>query len=490
MRVQGAACGTSVSLNAALLLAGRVVSALATLAVLVAVGRLRGGAELGLVGVGLAIGLLFGALSDAGTASLLVRESSRDARRTGTLLGAFSLWRLVAIPVGLTALLGIAAVAYPSRPLAIVLPAAGLALQYFGELIRGVFISRERMLLSSLHTIVENVAWASVLIALLAGGASLETAFAFALVPLVASIAGGLLAVRLLLGVTPRRPAAEDARALAVMAAPFAAFAVLATAGSRIDTILIGAFVPGNALVAAGVYFTAARLIAAFEYLPDALSRSLYPGLSRAFSERATEVAELLRPAARFLLLIGVPIPFAVLVAGPTILGLLLGEGYASYGWILAALGAIVPLRYLAFLLGITLSGSDAQGRRVVAVSVALVATVIFDAVFLPRFGIVAAVVGAFGSAALVFAIYLRDVQSRFGSIGLARPFALTLIAAAAASAVALALRPFVWELGALAAFAVVYAVIVLIADPRALRPSIGVPLGAATQKRRETNSG
>jgi O-antigen/teichoic acid export membrane protein len=449
-----------VNLNAALLLVARVVSALTTLALLVFLARARGGEELGLVSVGLAIGGWLAAVADAGTGSLLVRDAARDPSRTGALLGGFTVWRLVSLPLAVAVLWLVLLAVYPDRPFAILLPAAGLVVQQFAELTRAVFVARQQMLVSSLHSIVENVAWVTVLVASLAAGASLEVAFTVALAVFALSVVAGFALVAVVGRIRPSLPSMPERRDVVRRVAPFAAFGILGIAYTRIDTVLVAAFVPREGLVAAGADVAATRLVAAFEYLPETLSRSIYPELSRTFVSEPGRVAALLRPAARFLLGVGVPIPFALLVAGDDAMALLLGNEYATYGWLLVALAIVVPVRYLGYLFGMTLTGTDAQGKRVLAVSLALLLTVTLNAALLPRIGIVAAVIVTVLSAVLISAIYLRDVVGRFGNPQLGRPLGLTVGAASVAALVALAARPAAGDLGAVAVFLVAYAVL------------------------------
>jgi O-antigen/teichoic acid export membrane protein len=451
-----------VTANAALLLAARVVSALATLAVLVLVGRYRGAEALGLVGVGLAIGGIVGTLTDAGTSSLLVREASRDQALTGRLLVAFASWRLVVVPLALAGVWALLPLAYPGRPVAILLAAATLALQYFSELTRAPFLARQWMLPSSLHSIAENLGWLAVVTVSLAAGGPLEVALLAGVALVAAFIVAGLALDVVLLGVAPALPTIADVSRLARDAAPFAAFAVLlAMTAGRIDTVLVSSLVPASGLVAAGAYFTATRLVGAFEYLPEAVSRALYPALARAFISERTRIGELLRPAAAFLLFLGTPVPFAMFIAGALPITVLLGPSYAPYGWLIVGLAIVVPFRYLAYLFGVALTGSDAQGRRVLAVGAALAVTVLVDVALLPLIGVAGAIVGALTGSLVALAAYVRDIRQRFGAIGLFRPLAEALGCSIAATAGALGIRAVAGELAALAAFGAIYAVLV-----------------------------
>ncbi len=455
--------------NAAFLLAARVVSAATTLAVLAIVGRTRGAEALGVVGIGFALGSIAAAVADGGSASLLIREASRDAPRAGSLLGAALTYRAVSIPLTLVVVWLVAGFAVPDQAIPVLLVAAGLVAQSVAELTRSVFNARQRMAVSAGHTIIENLVWLAGIVGALAAGLALDGVFAVALGLLAGSVAAGLILDVALAGVRPRLASQSEWRALARHAAPFAAFSVVGVAYARIDPLLIGLLLPGPALAAAGAYFAASRLVAAFEYLPEAVSRAAYPELSRRVVERPTEVVPLLGRGARVLVLVGAIVPGAALVGGPWLLETIFGTAIGAYAWVVAALAVVVPFRFLGYLWGTALTSSDAQGRRVAAALVALGIVMVTEVVLLPTLGILGAVLAALAAAIAVSALYGRHVRSRFGAVGLeVRVAALAVGSAVAATVVGIALRAWIGAGPAALATVAVYGVAAALGPLRA----------------------
>ncbi|MGH2407863.1 MAG: oligosaccharide flippase family protein [Candidatus Limnocylindrales bacterium] len=459
--------------NAALLLGARLISALTTLAVLSLVARLRGPDALGLVALGFAAGAILAVLTEIGFGGFLVREAARQPDLAGQLLGGMLAVRLVTVPVVL-GLAWIAMRAVSSANAAVVwLAAAGLVFQQWADLSRAVSLSRGRIGVLAAHAITENVAWLAVIAALLLSGASVATALAGGLLACAVSVVGGLLLIRIKVGVRPALPGADLARRLLRDAAPFAVFALLGTASTRIDTVLVAFLVPGSAIVAAGAYFAATRLVAAFEYLPEALSRSLLPDLSRLYVVDPAALGALLQRPSRFLLFVGIPIPFAMVVFGPWLMELLFGQQLGSYGWVLIGLSALVPFRFFTWLFGATLTSTDAQWRRVAAAAVALTVVAAIDALLLPRFGIAAAVAGAAGATLIVVGVYAYGVARLVGPMALLTDAGLALVAAAVALAAGLAVGAIAATPVAAVVFAAVYllAIAFMVRLPRGRRP-------------------
>jgi O-antigen/teichoic acid export membrane protein len=405
--------------NTLLLLFARLASAGTTLVVLALIGRLRGAEALGVVGVGFAAGAIAATLSDLGISLLLVREVSRRPAEGRTMLGAAIVLRLVTVPLVLAGVYVAGQAIAPAAPLTVLLAAAGLIGQQMAELTRSMFMAHLRMTVSSAHGIVENVAWLAVIAYGLLAGMPLETVFFLGLLVWLASVVVGFILVWRLLGVLPAWPGLGRFREIVALAGPFGAFSVVGIAYARIDPLLIGLLVSGQALAAAGAYFGATRLLAAFEYLPEAVSRAAFPELARRAADRGATIEPILRSAAVALLAIGLVVPVVLIPAGAWLMGVVYGPDAADHGWLLGALSVVVPVRYLAYLYGVTLTSADAQGRRVAAAAGALVAVLLIDAIGLPRIGLLAPVLSAYVAAAVIVGIYAFFVQRRFATIGL-----------------------------------------------------------------------
>jgi O-antigen/teichoic acid export membrane protein len=450
--------------NAVLLFLARLTSAGTTVVVLSLVSNLRGAEALGQVGIGFATGAIGAVVSDLGIASLLVREVARRPESAGQYLGAGLALRVVTLPVTLLGAWAIAALIAPASAGVVVLAAAGLIGQQAADLTRAVFVANQRMVVSSAHAIVENVLWLAVVAVGLAGGASLEATFLAALAVWLGSVVAGVVLARALLGVTPARPRRAQLSEMLRLATPFAGFAIVGIGYSRIDPLLIGLLATGPALAIAGAYFAASRLVAAFEYLPDALSRAIYPELSRRVVDEPARVLPLLGSAAAVLLAVGAAVPAVLIPGGTWLMGVLFGPEAGRDGWVLGALSLAVPIRYLGYLYGMTLTSADAQARRVLAAGGALVFVVAIDVVGIPAFGVAAAVVATIGGASIVSALYATFVRRRFGGVGVGvTAVAATAIAAVAGVVVGLAAQRFVPDVVAAAAAGLVYVAVIAV---------------------------
>jgi O-antigen/teichoic acid export membrane protein len=353
-----------------------------------------------------------------------------------------SLLRLVTLSVAILVAAVVAIAIGGDAAPTILLVATGIAIQSFAELTRAVFMARQRFAVSATHIVVENLAWVGVVTALLALRPDLPSAAVFGagVAVLAASAVGGFVLVALLGRVSMGLPTGDEVRRLARLSPPFAAFAVLGVAYTRVDTVIVGLLIPGG-LAAAGSYFAATRLIASFEYVPEAASRGAFPELARRFVHEPERVAPLLGQVGRGLLLIGGAVPAVLVATGDRLLPALFGTPPET-GWVLSALSIAVPIRYLGYLYGAALTSANAQGSRVAAAATALALVVVINVLAIPTFGLVAPVAGAIAAALAVGSLYALFVRRQFGSVGVDASAVLGLAAASAIGAlVGLAVR-------------------------------------------------
>ncbi len=402
--------------DAGFLFVGRVVSAITTVLVLAIVARTSTLEELGVVALGLTVSLALAVLPEAGLTALFIYDIAGNAERTGRLLGAMLAIRAVALPLVFVAIGLLVALAYPDQASTIMIIALGPALQQVSELARSVFIARRRMAIASAHSIVENVAWAGAIAIGLTTGTAIDAAFAAAAVVVALSAVAAFGLVALLEHRRPEIPSRADIAGILGQAGPFTAFSTLAVVAARMDTVLIGILAPGG-IATAGAYYTIARLAAAAEYLPEAVSRAIYPRLVRHVADDPPRATAILTFATRDLLAVGVAIPFGFAVVGAWLIGVLYGADFARFDWLLIGFGLAMPFRYVGMLFGFALTSANLQARRLRALTVAVVVSLGLSIVLLPVIGVAGALVAGVAGWVTNFLLLTPDVVRTFGRI-------------------------------------------------------------------------
>lgn len=426
--------------DAAFLFAGRVVSALTTVVVLALIARTSSLEELGVVALGLTVSLALAVLSEAGLTALFIYDVAGAPERTGRLLGAMLAIRAVALPAVFVGIGILVLLAYPNEARTIMIVALAPALQQVSELGRSVFIARKRMAIASAHSIVENIAWATTIAVGIDAGMSLDRTFALSAIVVAVCAVGAFGLVALLERVVPQKPRRLDIRGLLHQAGPFTAFSTLAVVAARMDTVLIGLLLPGGVAVA-GAYYTIARLAAAAEYLPEAVSRAIYPSLVRHVADDPPRASRILAMATRDLLVVGIAIPFGFAVVGGWLIGLLYGDDFARFDWLLIGFGLAMPFRYVGMLYGFALTSAGLQARRLRALAVAVAVSLGLSIVLLPAIGVAGALLAGVAGWVINCLLLSPDILRTFGRVLAARDIVLATVVSAVGFGAAILVR-------------------------------------------------
>ncbi|MFC6152717.1 polysaccharide biosynthesis C-terminal domain-containing protein [Nocardioides yefusunii] len=227
----------------------------------------------------------------------------------------------------------------------------------------------------------------------LAGGGAAAAALAWALPWWVgAAIAGGVLTgcLRPARGGAPldRNTRRELRGTIGAYAGPRALAQALEQSIIWLDVLLVG-MIAGS--VAAGVYGSAARFVAAGVVIATAMRIVVAPRFSALLAQgRTDEVGDLYRVTARWILLFGAPVYLALASFAPTVLGWL-GEGFASghAAMVVLCLGSVVLLAAGNVQSLLLMAGGSAAGAGIKLVVLAL--NCVGNVLLVPEFGITAA---------------------------------------------------------------------------------------------------
>lgn len=402
--------------NALILLAARIIAAATTLVALALVARLRTPEDLGVVALGLTFGLALAIIPEAGMTALFIREVVRAPSRTPRLLGAMLVIRSATLP-GVTVIVGVLALLLlGDAALVVLVVALGPGIQQVGELARATFVAHGRIPVASVHTIAENLAWLGVITAALYSGQSLLVAFLLADATLVGVEIIGFAVISVLLRLPIVLPARADVDGLLRQAAPFAGFGAIAVVALRSDTIFVGGLLAGG-LATVGAYYAASRIAAAGEYVSEAVGRSVYPEMARHHPHRPDLVADLLREALDRVVPLGVLIAFGFALFGETIMVGVYGPAYSGYGMLLAGLGAVLPVRFIATLSGVGLTSIDAQWLRTVVLGMGVASSIVVYFILIPRIGVTGAIAGMFAAWTPIAVTHIVILNRRLGRL-------------------------------------------------------------------------
>jgi O-antigen/teichoic acid export membrane protein len=177
-----------------------------------------------------------------------------------------------------------------------------------------------------------------------------------------------------------------------LMAAPFALAGLISRLHSYSDSMLMSKMLSPEEL---GWWSVPYKITFAFQFLPVALSASVYPVVSEIFIRDKGEVERLFYKSWHYLLLVSAPICLGILALAKPIIFRVYGPDYAPSVMVLRILIPSLIFTFLALLNGAFLNAINRQKIQTLVVGVALSVSVILNLILLPRVGIIGAAVSA-----------------------------------------------------------------------------------------------
>jgi O-antigen/teichoic acid export membrane protein len=410
--------------------------AVAGIGVVVLLARAGGPRELGVVQFALTLTSLLPFYY--GVPALLAREVARrpeDGRRwveAGTLLALlFGGLFVVVLPLGAWAV-----GATGEMALAIAVATVGMLLDGITRVQFAAFWAWERMDLEAKITGVQEAAYLTgTAVVLGLGGGPLAVLATFAGSRALGCLGSWLLVGRHLGGVPV--PRAERGSLLPTIrqCTPFAISDTLALTYARFDAVLLGMW-KGPAAV--GLYQAATNLVLYFNVIARSINRALYPRMGRAWPADKGEFGRLRDVSIRVIALIGIPITVASLLLAPRTIDFLYGPDFTPVVLTYQLLVLVIPVRMVGHTFALSLSATDNQTPRTIAVAVAAVLNVALNVYFIPRFSYLGAAMTTVLCETGLLVAYAVLLRRSAGRSELVRSHAWPLLAALPMGAVIL----------------------------------------------------
>lgn len=397
------------------------------LLITIVIGRWFGAERMGDYAAIMTFSLLFTFLASLGLHWTLIRETATHLeeihRYAGNGISLVFISGLLTIPI----MIGVAAGLGYRHELLVAVGLAGLALMVdcLAQLVGAVFNGMERMELGAAIIIAQEVTF--LLIGLLVLWLRLPFLWLFGVyVPsrLIGLVAAFIFYRRVLgEGLRPRFEP-PFVKALLWTSAPFAANMALGPIYLRIDVLMLS-FYQGS--LAVGLYEATASIFYRFNVLARMFNNALMPLMAREYEISMTRVRGYVNAAARYQIVIGMPMTLFCLMLGERIVLFVYGPEFAASGLVFSLLATIITLRFLDNTLATTLTAVNMQTQRSIIVAGAAVLNVLLNMYVLPRYSYVGATVTTIMTEvfffAALYAVLARRVHKPLQWTLLIRPF-------------------------------------------------------------------
>ncbi|MFA6423961.1 MAG: flippase [Candidatus Magasanikbacteria bacterium] len=175
-------------------------------------------------------------------------------------------------------------------------------------------------------------------------------------------------------------------------ALPFAMAGIIGRLYSYSDSLLMSKMLSAQEL---GWWSVPYKISFAFQFVPVALSASVYPVMSELYLTQKEKIGDLFLKSWRYLFTIVFPISFGLIALATPVILKLYKPQFAPAIPVLRILLISLIFGYLSFITGATLNASNKQKTQTILLGFALFINIIMNLILLPRIGIMGAAFAA-----------------------------------------------------------------------------------------------
>ncbi|MCX6782195.1 MAG: flippase [Candidatus Magasanikbacteria bacterium] len=197
-----------------------------------------------------------------------------------------------------------------------------------------------------------------------------------------------------------------------LMAWPFAVAGIIGRLYSYSDSLIMSKLLTGREL---GWWSVPYKITFAFQFIPLALSASIYPVFSALFLSDKNALARLFEKSWRYLFTIVFPLAAGIFAISASFIVSVYGQAYSPSIMPLRILVIALVFGYLALISGALLNAVGEQRKQTMLMAVVLVINIIANVILIPRYGIngaaISALIGNFALWIIGYILVSRIVE-------------------------------------------------------------------------------
>lgn len=193
------------------------------------------------------------------------------------------------------------------------------------------------------------------------------------------------------------------------LALPFALAGILGRLYSYSDSLIMSKFLTAQDL---GWWSVPYKITFAFQFIPMALSASVYPAMSSFTITDPARIGELFVKAWRYLFIIIFPLSLGLIAVARPVIIRLYGIEYLPSVPILRILLVSLFFSYLSIISGALLNATNRQKIQTGLIATVLVVNVVLNLILIPKFGIIGAAYAALFSNIMLWIFGLAFVRT------------------------------------------------------------------------------
>jgi len=184
---------------------------------------------------------------------------------------------------------------------------------------------------------------------------------------------------------------------------PFAFHNIVSPVFLQIDIIMLSKL---STFESVGLYSAAFRIITALYFIPAALNRTLFPGLSRLHGKSQSDFEDLYRKSCRLAGFLGMPAALALFVLSDKIVKLFFSSTYLTAAVPLQIFGLSIAFYYLRLVFSAVMYESGHEKAAVTIFAISTILNITLDYFLIPVYSCDGAAMAALISEILLFFAY------------------------------------------------------------------------------------
>lgn len=349
-----------------------------------------GVSDFGLYSVGLAYFSIISSVADFGFNRFLVREIVKQKEKSWEIIWSVFFIRLTSV-AAFFAILAVALYLFdPNKMRVSVILLASLAVlpQAIAVTFDGIFAALRKLQFSAISAIVLSISTIIFGILLINQGFGIYGAVnAIILGQVVYAVTLGIILYKTN-GLAKSSVTLQILRKAIFGSLPYGILAILGLLYFRIDTVILS-YLKGN--FETGIYAVGYRFLEALVFIPNTLTLALFPVFTKLHEEDPKKVKKLFSKSVITMFAVGAVIALGYFFVLPEIINQFLPQYGASID-VVRILSFGIPFMFVHIPASAVLTSTDKYLKQIIIISlVPLTFNIVFNLMFIPQFGILAA---------------------------------------------------------------------------------------------------
>jgi len=360
--------------------------------------------------------------ADVGLSTFAIREVARNKEFAGKYLGNIVCIKMLLSIITIALIIFIINLMHYPKDITFIVYLFGISaiISTFSSFFRSIFKAFEKMEYEAALNIIRSIIRVSIgLLLLFSGYGLIELAYVYIFVEILDFVFSFFVIIKKFAKPTIKIDFMFW-RHLFLGALPFCMTSIVGLIYLRIDIIMLS-FMKGDAVV--GWYNAACTIVYILVIIPDIISYSVFPMMSRLFFTSLNVLKTTTEKFAKYLFILALPILIVLIILSNKIILIIYGDIFVNSIIILQILSLYLPIRFVNHAIGYTLSSVNKEYLRAFSAAIAAGFNIFLNLILIPRYSFIGAAIATVLTEIILFTFYYYFTAKHFHRFPLQKTF-------------------------------------------------------------------